>query len=355
MFDKIGVFVSSETSALFQYHFTKCGLNQSIVVYTDQDSFFSSKHRQKIVCLQMPYPMDTVINTVIANYLHHADHILVLMSELHFRTVEVTQLNDYAKVSYFICGELNFELKSSRVHKFFDWFTTSVHFYRYVKPNLLGEQLSPYSVKEKYFDVLLGRKKYHRDLAYCKISPEHNIVSYFNQLECDFSNSQGWIWEQKDLVVENPVAYTVQQVLYHNHRMSLSQIIPLQVYNQSAYTLVAETNIDNHYSFYTEKTVKPILARRLFIVLSGQYALRNLRRIGFRTFDGIIDESYDEIEDSLERCRMALAQMDRLIACSQQQVLERIKPICEHNYNLMITTNWYEDYFKPAFVSYFNQ
>jgi hypothetical protein len=124
----------------------------------------------------------------------------------------------------------------------------------------------------------------------------------------------------------------------------LSQIIPLDIYNYSTYSIVAETNYDNHYSFYTEKIVKPILARRLFIVFGGQHYLRNLRQMGFQTFDGIVDETYDTVENSDERFQLALEQMHKLIDQPQDLILEKIWPIVEHNQRVMLETDWYGDF-----------
>ena len=122
--------------------------------------------------------------------------------------------------------------------------------------------------------------------------------------------------------------------------MSLSQVIPFSVYNQTAYTVVAETNYDNHYSFYTEKIVKPILAERLFVVFSSRHYLRNLRSLGFRTFDGIIDETYDDIEDYDLRFKSACEQIEYLISQPQEDILARIRPITEHNKRVMLATDW---------------
>jgi hypothetical protein len=128
--------------------------------------------------------------------------------------------------------------------------------------------------------------------------------------------------------------------------MSLSQVVPISIYNQTAYSVVAETNYDNHYSFCTEKIVKPILAERLFLVFSGQHYLRNLRSLGFKTFDGIIDETYDIIADNNQRFKLACEQITYLCNCSQEEVLAKIRPITEHNKRVMMETDWSGDFAK---------
>jgi hypothetical protein len=277
------------------------------------------------------------------------------MSELHDRTVEFVQRNDNKQISYFICGDFNWQLEHSPVHKFYDWFSTTVHFYKYERPQLLTNSLQPYAVKPKMFDALLGRKKFHRDIAFQQLDRENNIVTYLDTHECDFSDPSRWRWESAGLLIEKPVEWTVERVNYHGYRMSLSQVVPLEVYNESAYSLVAETSYSNHYTFYTEKTVKPILAQRLFITLSSQNSLKNLRNIGFKTFDSVIDESYDSVEPLNQRFDNALEQVRYLSTQNQETILEKTRPICEHNYAHMMRTDWYSEYFMPAFVGYFLQ
>jgi hypothetical protein len=349
----IGVFVPKETDALFHFHFDKCWLTHLIQVYNNLDEFKAQHHDQKIACFQMPYPMDPGFHDTVTDLIEHCDHVLILMSELHDPTISFIQAHDHKGISYFICGDLNFETGASPVHKFYDWFTTTVHFYKHVRPMLLSNSVTPYSPKPKYFDALLGRRKPHRDIAYQRLDPVPNVVTYLKDGDGDFSSPDKWRWESAGLVVEQPVAWTVERVNYHGHRMSLSQIVPLEIYNETAYSLVAETCYHNHFSFYTEKTVKPILAQRLFVYLSGQHALRNLRQIGFRTFGDVIDESYDSCEDLHERCNRALDQVEYVCSLPQESLLEQVRSICDHNYSHMMRTNWYEQYFVPAFVSYF--
>jgi hypothetical protein len=97
--------------------------------------------------------------------------------------------------------------------------------------------------------------------------------------------------------------------------------------------LVCETNYSNQFSFFTEKIAKPIIAHRLFIVISGQHYLRNLRRLGFKTFDSILDETYDTIEDPETRWNMAVDQAISLSRQDQQLVLKKVIPIAMYNFD----------------------
>lgn len=67
-------------------------------------------------------------------------------------------------------------------------------------------------------------------------------------------------------------------------------------YNKIKIDLVFETWWQGQTFMPTEKTARPILTGTPFIVFGPKNYLKNLRRLGFKTFDGLIDESYDAYE-----------------------------------------------------------
>jgi hypothetical protein len=86
------------------------------------------------------------------------------------------------------------------------------------------------------------------------------------------------------------------------------------------------------------------MARRLFIAFSGQYFLKNLHELGFKTFDGIIDESYDNEPIDEIRWAKAAEQVKYLFTQSQPEVLAKIKPIADHNFELLMSRNWHTEF-----------
>jgi hypothetical protein len=202
------------------------------------------------------------------------------------------------------------------------------------------------------FDILLGQPKPHRYLvqSYVKSSGlEDKVIMTLlkdnNLSPIKEQDENNWLWEP-GVDAHITLRGSITSVKFNGQSMSLSQVIPFSVYNQTAYTVVAETNYDNHYSFYTEKIVKPILAERLFVVFSGQHYLKNLRKLGFKTFDGIIDETYDTIEDYDLRFKLACEQIKYLCSQRQEKILEQIRPITEHNKRVMLTNDWYGNFAK---------
>jgi len=228
-----------------------------------------------------------------------------------------------------------------------DFFNRICNIYKYQLPDKL-DLLNPYQVKPYYFDALLGETKPHRTLIYNNIKQNINdkVISSYRP---DMPSYTGNIYKHSSFILEPGTEIlaadgnTNALVKYFGIGVYLSYIIPLEVYNKTAYSIVAETNYDNEYSFFTEKIAKPIAAQRLFVVFSGQGFLRNLRSMGFCTFDGIIDESYDQVEDSDQRFDLAMEQVKWLCSQPQEHILARIQPIVEHNKQVLMSSNFTQD------------
>lgn len=94
------------------------------------------------------------------------------------------------------------------------------------------------------------------------------------------------------------------------------------------FTLAIETAPNE--LFVTEKTLKPLLVGHPFLAVAGHKHLQHLHALGFKTFDGIINESYDLYEGPGERLKMVAAEVERL--CKDNvELLESTKDIRQHN------------------------
>ena len=364
------IYFPHESRGVFLYHLRQLTnrWSDSWTIYNDSEAFINAcqadtdANSAKIACFQIPFPYDVEIEKQIDEVYEYADRVLVLGPELHQRTVDFIQRFDREKMTWFVCGFLQGgTISKSKSSKFLDWFVTSLHFYKNIKPSILYD-LNPYEEEPLLFDALMGRKKPHRDLAYHFINDnglaDKGIVSYINSYKSNFdaSDSSKWQWESKG--IENfeesskSINYTVDHVNYYGQSMSISQILPIDIYNQTAYSLVCETNDGNGHVFFTEKTVKPILARRMFITLGNRFHLLGLHRLGFKTFNGIIDESYDSILDPTDRHLEALEQFKWLCEQDQRDILPRIREIVDYNYDLLYSNDWY-NWFRIEFGDYF--
>lgn len=104
----------------------------------------------------------------------------------------------------------------------------------------------------------------------------------------------------------------------------------------SLWHVVTETVFYYDKLHLTEKIFKPIVMKQPFMLLGAVGNLAYLKSYGFKTFDGIIDESYDTIIDNDQRTEAVVAQIAWYCALSVEEkrsVIEAIAPIVEYNFH----------------------
>lgn len=351
----VGVYLDSNTCLfhfenlhLYNYNFK----SQNYFIESEKlEPFINSSYTTKFAAFHVPFINDlSWINRLNQTY-SVSNHVFVFCSELHQHTVEQLISLDRPNITIFACGFINYNFKHAKIYTWMDWFVTTVYFYNSVKPNLLNEKLLPQINKSKYFDILLGCRRTHRDFVYQFILDNHLldkvIMTYYQRWNVDLRETDH-IFELDGLefLPESNYTHSVHQVRYYGQKMNLSQVVPFVIYNDSYYSVVTETNAVNDFNFYTEKIVKPILGKRLFVAIAGQGYLHRLRSFGFRTFDTVIDESYDNESDSALRWNMALDQVRYLTEQDPVEIYAKIKDVVEHNQRLMLDTNWYTELSK---------
>ena len=99
--------------------------------------------------------------------------------------------------------------------------------------------------------------------------------------------------------------------------------------------VVTETVFDQPKLHLTEKIFKPIVSKQPFMLLAAPGNLEYLRSYGFRTFDGIIDESYDAMPEGQDRINAVVSQLERYCALTDKEktrVQQECEPMVEHNF-----------------------
>ena len=104
---------------------------------------------------------------------------------------------------------------------------------------------------------------------------------------------------------------------------------------ESLLHLVTETVATGRRHHLTEKTFKPIALGMPFVIVGTRGSLEYLRSYGFRTFEGIWDESYDQADDAvrIERIASLLRSLDELPQSAKQDLFEQCYEVIEHNWN----------------------
>ena len=104
---------------------------------------------------------------------------------------------------------------------------------------------------------------------------------------------------------------------------------------ESLLYLVTETVATGQRHHLTEKTFKPVALGIPFVIVGTKGSLEYLRSYGFRTFEGIWDESYDHAEDDVRIQRIAslLRSLDELSLEGKQDLFDQCREVIEHNWN----------------------
>jgi hypothetical protein len=86
----------------------------------------------------------------------------------------------------------------------------------------------------------------------------------------------------------------------------------------------------------TEKIFKPIVSKQPFMLLAAPGNLAYLKSYGFKTFDSVIDESYDLIQDNDRRTKIVVDQLHwycNLTPGEKIEVIKQLEPIIQHNFD----------------------
>jgi hypothetical protein len=152
------------------------------------------------------------------------------------------------------------------------------------------------------FDCLLGARRPHRDYVMLALTKtgllDKSVVTYRAGFPGEVTNEQtkqfadlfsgtqlNWPYISPNLDPDWEVSAEVTN--------QMSCVSPDKIFQNTHYSIICETLGTGDDFFLSEKTIKAMFARRLFVVFGPRYFLRHLREIGFETFDTIIDESYD--------------------------------------------------------------
>jgi len=102
------------------------------------------------------------------------------------------------------------------------------------------------------------------------------------------------------------IASKDQKVVKFTSNLDNFLSIRKQFYNQSVLSLVTEPPFNELGIMFTEKTIQAWYAGHFVIWVGGYKAAEYAKKLGFDTFDDIIDHSYQYIEDPVNRSIMSL-------------------------------------------------
>lgn len=110
-------------------------------------------------------------------------------------------------------------------------------------------------------------------------------------------------------------------------------------YSDTYFSVVSETSVQGA-PFFTEKIYKTLLAGHPFVLAAPPGSYQELHDRGFRTFDGLIDESFDSEPDARTRMAMIARSVSAILQGDLDQFWQAALDICEHNRRWYIDSQW---------------
>lgn len=319
-------------------------------------------------------------------------NIMFIPEVSNFDDLEIVKNMDFSN-TIFIGQKIYF--KNAKNLEYHHWMLDT-YFVNYFVP-FFNDNLQKIEAgdKELLFDCLFGTENYHRELFYHKLdvdnqtvwncfvttrywtnNTKHNcfviqddlakLINIYNHNDLEYQHNKkidNMVDVHFDSIMKSFFINDIDKALCDNFKFIrvldkinfiIAEIVPFDVYSKTAYSIVFESmchtpdeflqyNLPMTY-FLTEKITKPILAKRLFLVYGTPGVLQYIKSLGFKTFDSIIDENYDNIECYGARADEIIKQMKRLECMNQDDIRARIQPIVEHNYKTL--QNLFEENFQ---------
>lgn len=189
---------------------------------------------------------------------------------------------------------------------------------------------------DKKFLALNRSKKIHKD----------EFKKFFDSNNLKNESYYSFLWDNEKNFEEN---YNENKHAQHGNLIHLYQNTAINLITESKYTseiLSIQTN------FISEKIFRALAFPRPFIVIAERHTLKNLHKMGFKTFSDIIDESYDDLPDSerMDRIQEIILDLSKKSKEEIYNMWEICIDIYEHNRkSIFYHAHSFEDFFKKSF------
>ena len=135
-------------------------------------------------------------------------------------------------------------------------------------------------------------------------------------------------WPDRKLPAEYELPWAQNYPQY-----GMDQDIFEKPYNDTACSIVSETNDNDCEVFMTEKIWKPIIAQQFFIVHGNYLYLQKLKEMGFKTYNNYFEEVYDLDRDPNARINTIVDVCDRLRDAPWQDLYLQSQALRQYNFD----------------------
>jgi hypothetical protein len=193
---------------------------------------------------------------------------------------------------------------------------------------IFEKKLKPHS-----FLFLNGRARWHRTWLIDELTNAGALDSAL------------WTCLQGNDIKYLPARYEVEQFAHNVDQPCSAGFVKNQLFNNlwgeiylnpepyidTYFSVVTETVFAGPHSFFTEKIAKPLAQGHPFIAVANAGFYRDLHDLGFHTFDPWIDESFDAIQDPMQRLARIKDIVVDLTQSDLVKLLEQCREVCKYN------------------------
>lgn len=204
--------------------------------------------------------------------------------------------------------------------------------------------------KQKVFGALFNKPQWHRVGLAGHLTEFHNDITLLNFRSNPHIADERKMYDLQKLFDIDPksaeyflkhrntfpktIEETDGYVLYANPRIEVDSLSSF--YPNFLIDIVSETFVEGRTFFPTEKTLRPMLLKKPFIVMGPKCFLIHLRQLGFKTFFEFWDESYDGLKpnDKYKQILNLIDSLSKRSALELEIMYNKMQDILEHNYEL---------------------
>ena len=258
---------------------------------------------------------------------------------------------------FLVCSETNSDnvdyiCKRFNLQPFYYFFHgwAALDWFRGYNQTFLIPPLHQRQIKKTFFSPnrIIGGERKHRVVALYNMARYNLLDNHIsapaicpgeNQSIQEIAEYFKHYWPNPETGIVNTISQMDLPMLFSGEdtqRMSSCWLDQFDLAAESLIYHVSETVYFGRRQHLTEKTFKPIAMGMPFILNAPAGSLAYLKSYGFKTFDSIWNESYDQnindytrIEDTIK----VLRNINELTLEAKQQMFEKCIPIIEHNWN----------------------
>ena len=250
-------------------------------------------------------------------------------------------ISEYSTLSKELAKTYNIEI----LYYFFHGFAASDWFRSFQVLNYNKQIIKKYQYDFVSFNRIISDDRSYRCLFISKLV-EHNLL---DKGRLSFGLDTTKTWEQEITSADTKLSTSaIQHIQTYLPEIKQSLIIDKEhvngydssdiprIIDDCFWHVVTETVFYYDKLHLTEKIFKPIVMKQPFMLIGAVGNLEYLRSYGFKTFDGIIDESYDNIIDPDQRIDAVVTQLKWYCGLSDNEkldIMKAVEPIVEYNFN----------------------